>query len=179
MRKALKYSGIAAIAGMMLSALAILFAPCLGWQIDTVTSGSMSPAVKVGSVVVTRPIDTRTIELGDIITYYSPQNVQLTTHRVVGIEEDSPPYFLTKGDANEEPDPYMVSSASIKGKVAFSMPLLGYITDFIKTPLGFCLILGLPGLIIIGLQVRNMWRGVSRGKVRVEAKVISDAGHTK
>jgi signal peptidase len=158
------------IALVMLLAAAVLFAPHLGWRIDNVLSGSMSPAITVGSAVVTQPVDTQAIEVGDIITYRSPRNGEMTTHRVVGIEGESLRYFQTKGDANEDPDPYTVPSANVEGRVLFDVPLLGYVADFVKTPLGFILMLGIPGGIIIILEMRKMWLGLSEEEKHKKAK---------
>lgn len=162
MKRWLKYLGITLVAVVMLLALAVLFVPYLGWQIDTVLSGSMSPTLKVGSLSFTQPVDPHSIELGDIITYRSPRNGKLTTHRVVGIVENNPLRFQTKGDANEDLDPYLVPSTNIEGKVAFNIPLMGYAADFVKTPLGFVLILGIPGLLIIVVEMRSMWIEMSK-----------------
>jgi len=170
-----KGTGTALVVLLLVLSMIVLFAPRLGWQIDTVLSGSMSPTMGVGSAVVSRPVDTHTIELGDIITYRSPLNGKLTTHRVVGIEENSPLYFQTKGDANEKPDSYMVSANRIEGKVVFDVPFMGYVTSFVKTPLGFILMLGLPGMIIIAVQMRKMWIELSEEEKKKKAKVNSYA----
>jgi signal peptidase len=171
MRKVLKYSGAVLVALMMLLAVAVLFAPRFGWQIDVVMSSSMSPAMRAGGVVVTKPIAPDTIKLSDVIAYHSPLDGKLVTHRVVGIQEHSPLYFQTKGDANEDPDPYLVPSENIVGKVRFYIPLLGYMTHFAKTPLGFILMLGIPGLIIIGLEMKNIWNELSEEERRKKAEV--------
>ena len=82
---------------------------------------------------------------------------KLITHRVVGIQE-GPLYFHTKGDANEDADPYLVPAQNVVGEVRFYVPLLGYVTDFIRSPLGFILLLGVPGLIIIGMEIMELNR---------------------
>ena len=165
------------VALMMLLAPAVLFAPHLGWRIDNVLSGSMSPAINVGSAVVTQPVDTQTIEVGDIIIYSSPQNGKMITHRVVGINGESLRYFQTKGDANEDADPYSVPSANVKGKVLLDVPLLGYATDFAKTPLGFILMLGIPGLAIIVLEMRKMWIELSEEEKQKKVKMAVVEGN--
>lgn len=171
MRKVLKYLGAVLVALMVLLAVAVLFAPRLGWRIDAVMSGSMSPAMGAGGAVVTQPVALDTIKLSDVITYHSPLDGKLVTHRVVGTQEQSPLYFQTKGDANEDPDPYLVPPQNIVGKVRFYIPLLGYISNFVKTPLGFILMLGMPGLIIIGVEMKNVWGELSEEERRKKAEV--------
>jgi hypothetical protein len=49
---------------------------------------------------------------------------------------------ITQGDANNTPDdPIQVSQ--IKGTVVFRLPIVGYLINMIKTPIGTILILGL------------------------------------
>ena len=165
MKKALKYSGVTLVALLLLLALAVIFAPRMGWRIDTVLSGSMSPTLETGGAVVTQPVAPETIGLDDIITYYSPTDGKLITHRVVGIQE-GPLYFHTKGDANEDADPYLVPTQNVVGKVRFHIPLLGYVANFIRSPLGFILLLGVPGLIIIGMEMRKIWVELSEEEKR-------------
>ncbi|KKK61416.1 hypothetical protein LCGC14_3014560, partial [marine sediment metagenome] len=47
------------------------------------------------------------IKAGDTITFYSPLSEKLTSHRVIAVEDGSSPSFRTKGDANEDADPFM------------------------------------------------------------------------
>ena len=49
----------------------------------TVLTGSMSPEIPVGSVVLVRPVDPRTLEVGDIATYQvEPDKEVFITHRI-------------------------------------------------------------------------------------------------
>jgi signal peptidase len=136
----------------------LFISPEMGWRVDTVMSGSMEPHLKVGGVVVTRPVDTADIKKGDIITFSSPLNGKLTSHRVVDIEPTTPLRFWTKGDTNEEPDPFIVTAENLAGKVFFYIPYFGYVTTFLKSFLGLVLTLCVPALIIIILEFRNIWR---------------------
>jgi len=95
---------------------------------------------------------------GSIIAYRSGE--PLITHRVVDVIDESELSFITKGDANQSPDLSPVPAASVVGKVIFDVPYLGYLAAFVKTPLGFLLAIFLPGLAIIGLELKNMWQVV-------------------
>jgi len=158
MKKAAEYFGFAVIILFMTAAVLTFLAPRFGWSVDTVFSGSMEPHLKVGGVVITRPIEAEDIKVGDTITFYSPVSEKLTSHRVVAVEDGSPLQFRTKGDANEDADPFIMPAQSVLGKVWLHFPYFGYVTQFVKTPLGFLLTLCLPGLIIIGMETRNIWR---------------------
>jgi len=143
---------------LMAAALFTFLSPHFGWSVDTVLSGSMEPQLNVGGVVVTRPIEADEIKAGDIITFYSPLGGQLISHRIVGVEDGSSPSFRTKGDANEDADSFVLPAENVVGKVCFHLPYFGYATQYIKTPLGLLLTLCLPGLIIVAMEVRNIWR---------------------
>ncbi len=170
LRQALGYLMVALLGAAILLGVAVVFAPRLGWRVDTVLSGSMSPALDVGGAVITQPVDPNTIEVGDIITFHSPMDGRLVTHRVIAIQEKSPRYFQTKGDANEDADPYLVEAQNVVGKVRLHIPFLGYAANFVKTPMGFIITLGVPGLVIIGLEMRNIWIELDREEKGKKAK---------
>lgn len=143
-----------------------------GWRFDAILSGSMEPALPLGGVVVIKPAETADIGVGDIIAYGSQET--LITHRVVDvISQPGEPSFVTKGDANQAPDLLPVLASSVVGEVVFDMPYLGYLAAFVKTRLGFLLTIFVPGLAIIGLELKNMWQAVLRGgKARVKPEAI-------
>jgi len=165
MKKAAGNLGTALVILLMVAAVLIYFAPHLGWRVDAVISGSMGPDLKVGSVVVICPVEPEAIAMGDIIAFH-PMGVDetLISHRVIGIEEGSPLYFRTKGDANEDTDPSVVPAQNVVGKICFHIPFFGYIVQFLKSPTGFALALVIPGVIIIAMYVRSIRRALTRGK---------------
>lgn len=101
----------------------------------TVLTGSMTPGIPVGSVVIDRPVDPGTLHVGDIATYQkTPGKAEYITHRIVKIDPSkSPTEFTFKGDANRGPDITPVPATAIRGKVWFHVPYLGSIRDAIQT----------------------------------------------
>ncbi len=166
MKKAAENFGLALIILLMAAAALTFFAPRFGWSVDAVFSGSMEPELKVGGVVVTRPVEAEEIKAGDIITFYSPLNERLTSHRVIAVEEASAIYFLTKGDANGDADPLLVPAENVVGKVCLHIPWLGYAAQFVKTSLGLLLTICIPGFIIIVMEARNIWRVLTEQRLR-------------
>ncbi len=171
MKKAADNFGFAVIILLMTAAVLTFLAPRFGWSVDVVYSGSMEPELKVGAVVITRPVDAEEIKTGDIITFYSPLSEKLTSHRVIAVQEGSSLHFSTKGDANEDADPFIVPAENVVGKICFHIPYLGYAAQFVKTPLGFLLTLCLPGLIIIVMELRNIWRVFTGDEVEKEYRM--------
>lgn len=149
------FNHLAVTAVVMLAAITvfIFLAPNLGYHVETVTSGSMQPALATGSVIVTGPAPAEQIKAGDIITFRGENG--LTCHRVVMVQEPSA-RFITRGDANEDTDQALVTPDLITGKVIFSIPLIGYLSHFINTPLGLILGVVIPGLSIAGLEIHAL-----------------------
>ena len=163
MRKAAKRFGFALMILLIAVAAFTLLAPFFGWRVDAVFTGSMEPSLKVGGVVITSPAKADEISAGDIISFYSPLTEKLTCHRVMAIQGGSSLYFQTKGDANEEVDAVAVPVENVVGRVCLHIPYLGYATQFVKTRLGLILTLFLPGLIVILLEMRSIWRVLHGG----------------
>lgn len=165
MKKAAENFGLAVIILLMTVVVLTFLAPHFGWRVDTVFSGSMEPELKVGGVAVTRPVEAGDIKVGDIITFHSPLSEKVTSHRVIAVDDDSSSHFQTKGDANEDADPFVVPAQNVVGKVCFHIPYFGYAAQFVRTPLGLLLTLCLPGLIIMGMEVRNIWRVLTEEEI--------------
>jgi signal peptidase len=165
MKKAASNLGTVILVILIMAAAFTFLAPRFGWRVDAVFSGSMEPEIKVGSVVVTRPVEAETIKVGDVITFNSPLSETPTTHRVVSVEKGSELRFQTKGDTNEDADPFTVPAQNVMGKVCFHVPFFGYFSQFAKTPLGFILLLCVPGLIIMVMEMRNVRRLLTEKQV--------------
>jgi signal peptidase len=158
MKKVAKSLGLAVVILLMAASAFTLLCSCFGWHVDVVFSGSMDPALKVGSMVLTRPVKAEDLNVGDIVTFYSPLNGELTSHRVVDIESGPSLGFHTKGDANEEVDPLIVPAENVVGTICLQVPYLGYASHFLKTRLGLVLALCLPGLVVVIMEAMNIRR---------------------
>ena len=125
-----------------------------------VLSESMKPAINMGDVVVTGRTTPEEIKVGDIITFKQPTDAdpdRCVTHRVINITtENNTLYFQTKGDATEDPDMRLTPGEDLIGKVVLSIPYVGYLPHYVKTPLGFIILIILPGSLLIVYEVRNI-----------------------
>ncbi len=139
--------------------LAVLVAPSLlGVSLDHVLSGSMEPAIQTGALIAMEKLDPGDVQVGDVIGFKVEGMDTPVCHRVVEIVDTEEGFgFVTKGDANEEPDAEAVKPENLKGRVVFDLPYIGYITSFIKTPYGFGLLLGLPAFIVIAMELRSLF----------------------
>jgi len=143
----------------------------------TVLSGSMEPAIKMGSVVLVKPLSTSSgqadYRIGDVITFGEISKIKTpTTHRIYEIKvQGSQPVYITKGDANNAPDIREITQKDIVGKVLLSIPYLGYAVDAAKKPLGFALIIIVPAVLIIFGEVKKIVEEIKKNGKKKNAKM--------
>ncbi len=101
----------------------------LGYNYKTVLTGSMEPAIPVGSIVITK--EQSSYEIEDIISFQEKGSV--ITHRIISIDRER---YITKGDANNVADTEEVQQKQILGKVILTIPLLGYLVMWLMSPFG-------------------------------------------
>lgn len=116
--------------------LAILLAGVrlVGLTPYVVLSGSMEPNYHTGSLIYDKKVDPFTLKEGDVITFMVSEDT-LATHRIVGVvpDEDEPGTirFRTKGDANDSEDGTLVHYKNVVGTPVFTIPYLGYFSNWI------------------------------------------------
>jgi len=132
-----------------------------GTKAAVVTGGSMEPTIHIGSVAIIKKVDVENIKVGDIIAFKTGKTK--TIHRVIDkIVENSSFYFKTKGDANEDPDPWIVKPEDIIGVLYIQIPYYGYLIWFATTPFGIVLFILVPAIILIVGEVKKILK-VKRG----------------
>jgi signal peptidase len=136
------------IAALLAGTLPSIF----GYESFVVLSGSMEPTIKVGDLAVVSPTKPDQFVPGDIITYRTAERPDvIVTHRLIGVGTDDQGRinFQTKGDANVEVDQVAVDPNAVLGRVAYTIPKIGYLVEFAKRPEGKLLLIGLPGLLLV------------------------------
>lgn len=141
-----------------------------GFRVYVVNSGSMEPEIPTGSLIVTQ----RALEYqpGDIISFMLPSNYRtIITHRIVeATTVFEQPAFITKGDANTDADPDAVPARNIVGKLFLTIPYLGYLIEFARTPVGVMVLLVIPGTIILWEESKNIYRIVTKWREKPAEK---------
>jgi signal peptidase len=117
----------------------------------------MKPAINMGDMVIAGPAGG--VKTGDIVTYESDD--VLITHRVLSIEGDT---LITKGDANEDPDPGRVQLSQVKSSYLFKIPYAGYFLSFMQTRLGWFLVIILPAMVLVALIIKDIIKEALRMK---------------
>lgn len=105
----------------------------LGNKFFIVLTGSMSPSIEVGDLVVVKNVNPEDINQNDVITFASSSSDNITTHRVKEVlNEENNISYITQGDANNAEDPIPVESELLLGKVNKVIPKVGTILLWIQ-----------------------------------------------
>jgi signal peptidase len=165
-KKIFEYT-ILIIIAILIAIFLIFYRPVLLWgdtRYEPVYSGSMEPAIPVGGIVVIKPVDPETLKIGDIICFTLTEPTSIT-HRIKNITDQG---FITKGDANEDPDQWIVKKENVIGKAILTIPFIGYIGYFVRTPTGFILLIVMPASVIIIMEIRNIVKELRKQKQKQE-----------
>ncbi len=107
---------------------------------------SMDPVIVQGDLIIVEPVNISSVRVGDIVVYRSlGENI---AHRVIAVQKYSGMTSLTvKGDNNPAPDGGYVTSASIVGRVAVTVPYAGALISL--TPPYNALLLFIPACVFV------------------------------
>ena len=134
-----------------------------GFQVYRVQSGSMSPTLEIGDVILSRKVEPSDIHKGDIITYKGEEGElrgKLITHEVIlepQRSENGEWKIQTQGVASGAlPDP-PISSSAVLGKYVVTLSFLNGLYSFFLSPTGLIvfifIIVALFGYEMISLLV--------------------------
>lgn len=120
---------------LLVGALVIIIPNLAGAQPLTVLTSSMEPSLPPGTLIVVKPIDINEIVVGDVITYQIESGkAGVITHRVTGItnSSDGSRTFTLQGDNNDVADELQVLPVQVQGKLWYSVPWIGYVSNFVN-----------------------------------------------
>jgi signal peptidase len=125
-----------------------------------VYSGSMRPTLGVGSLAVDRVVPASSVRVGDVITFNDPYvKGRLVTHRIAKIVSTKHGLaYRTKGDANAARDPWAIQLNDKVGRVAFDVPVAGYVLWYAHTREVRALLLIVFGAFVLVAALRWIWR---------------------
>jgi signal peptidase I len=151
----------ALVAGAVV-AFAVGYAALLaaGFRPVVVYSGSMRPTLGIGSLAVDRVVPASSVRVGDVITFNEPYvKGRLVTHRIAKIVPTKHGLaYRTKGDFNAARDPWAIQLNDKVGRVAFDVPLAGYVLWYAHTREIRALLLILFGVFVLVAALRRIWR---------------------
>ena len=110
-----------------------------GQPVMTIISGSMTPTIAVGDIVVDAPVTAAQashFHVGQIISFRAaPGSPEIITHRIVAVRVTGGAVsYITKGDANNSADSTPRPASDVIGLYNFSIPRGGYVLVAMHTP---------------------------------------------
>lgn len=154
------YSVIVAV--VVLLAVTFVGVRVVGLQPFTVLSGSMEPTYHTGSLIYVKSVEPQDVHVGDPITFVLNEDLVVATHRVIEIDAENE-RFYTKGDANESADGSPVHFNNLIGVPVFTIPLLGYVANFVTNPPGMYIALAGVAVLLLLTFVPDLIKKVDSG----------------
>lgn len=119
-----------------------------------VASGSMIPELQVYDVIIIQAhIPFNEVKIGDIIVFDRPSDHnRVIVHRVVSITDEDPKTLRTKGDNNVASIPgtdFPITEKEYLGTMVQKIPQIGYVTQVLKPPTNYILIVLVIGFMIV------------------------------
>lgn len=158
-------------------------------QSDSMKSDSKDSFKEGDLIIIEKITETQALELkeGDIITYRAPididkdgQTGDINTHRIVRVRKTDGGivYFTTKGDnpvMNPNEDSYELRYTDVIGVYHGSKVVgLGAVLDFLRSSVGFFLIIVLPMTLFFLYEVYNLVKIIMAHKVsKAKAEALS------
>ncbi|MFN0095589.1 MAG: signal peptidase I [Dehalococcoidia bacterium] len=137
---ALTAAGIAAglLGGLLL--LALVATRFFDYQVLTVSTDSMRPAIDAGDLIIVRPVAINDVSSGDVVLFVQGGDNIPTIHRVAGVNEvelritdratgvvtvQREQRLVTQGDNNPAPDRDEVTAEQLRGELWLTIPQVG------------------------------------------------------
>ena len=146
-------------------------APVAGYGLYAVRSASMTPSLKVGDLVIEERVDPATIQVGDVITLATGSGATVT-HRVETVTpNDAGPVFTTRGDANASPDPVATFAGQVRGRVAWDVPMLGFLLAMVTTATGLLALFSIGAALLTAIWI------LGEHEARREDELLAELAH--
>lgn len=172
------WNGVTTALVVVVVALALLLAGArlFGLQVYTVLSGSMEPNYHVGSIIYVKDVEPDTLQVGDAISFMISEST-VATHRIIEIlpDEEDPNVirFRTKGDNNDIPDTNPVHCNNVLGKVVGTVPLLGYVSNFVQNPPGTYITIGAVAILVLAVFLPDIFTSARELKKEDEPEQLA------
>ncbi len=161
---------------VVLLAIALVGVRLVGLQPYVVLSGSMEPTYHVGSLIYVKSVDYKELKVGDPITYMLSENT-VVTHRIIEVlvDEEDPNTirYFTQGDANAVADGTSVHYKNIIGKPVFSIPYLGYVSNYIQNPPGMYVAIAAGAILILLVFLPDIFAEDDKEKQKKQNKEVA------
>ena len=151
----------ATIGAVVLGLLTLVVGPRLHpIQAFYVRTGSMSPSIPVGALVVATRASAGDLDPGDVIVFQRPDRPgMLVVHRIASVEQTaSGPVFVTKGDANGSPDGWEVPASGDGWRAVYSISRVGFVVGWLHAAVSRRGWLGSLAIVVAAYALIVIWR---------------------
>ena len=152
-----------------------------GLQVYSVLSGSMEPEYPVGSLIYVKAVDYKELKVGDPITFLLDENT-VVTHRIIEVltDEEDPNTirFFTQGDANGIPDAKSVHYKNIIGTPVFTIPYMGYVSNYIQNPPGMYVAISAGAVLLMLVFLPDLFSEGKPGKKPTDSEKEEPSPHS-
>ena len=168
-RISIRLALVAFVGCMLLVAALWAIAPPTGHREVVIRSGSMSPAIPVGSLAILETVDPDELRPGDVVTVQLLSGGYLT-HRVAELpSNDTHRVLVLHGDANPSDVTESIHADQVVGRVVAVLPGMGFLAWWLSRPTGIVACFALVGLSLVLIDAlrdpgprRRRWRRFGR-----------------
>ena len=139
-----------------------LYAGTGSYPLAIVDGNSMYPNLQNGDLAYYSATNTAHIPNGTVIVFFQGDKGNLldglirpvVIHRVIGevIQNDGTVCYETKGDNNDDKDPFLTRSDHVLGMATLNIPKVGLLVLFLKSPQGLIATVGVISLAYLSLH---------------------------
>ena len=144
------------IASVVISRVSGNVPSVFGYHLYVIVSPSMTPELEIGDVIISREYDGGELHVGQVVEYVGKSGSmkgKIITHRIESISgEGDDRVIITKGTANNEPDP-PISPSDIVAVMIYETIVIGKIYSVLNTTAGFICLLLLPMVVMIIAEI--------------------------
>ena len=151
----------ASLATVVLGLLALVVGPRLyPFQSFYVRTGSMTPTIPVGSLVIATRAPADQLGVGDVIVFQRPDRPGTTVvHRIDAVvTTPAGRAFVTKGDANASPDGWQVAATGDGWKAVYSVRRAGFFVGWLHIALSRRGWLGAFSIVVALWALITIWQ---------------------
>lgn len=157
----------------------VIGALAAGYRPIVIQTGSMAPGAPAGSLIVAAPRTAESVERGDVVVMRQVGK-STVTHRVVEVERNGSQRFaITRGDANDAPDPapYVLDGEQLVAR--WTVPELGGRLRLMFSPGPAMALMSLAVCVIAVQLLRAIWRRPESAPVVARPDEPDDADQSR
>ena len=134
----------------------------LHYRTATMLTGSMSPHIRPGDVIVDTPLALSDVQVGQVLTYHIPvDDHRVVSHRVIEVRRTASGAVSvrTKGDANAAADPWTATlTGSTVWQVRTVVPKAGTVIRTLRGPLVHTVLTAVVPILVVCWLLLGIWR---------------------